>query len=42
MRGCEYLMNLPSPPTAIFSISDIIAIGAMNYALSKGYRIGMI
>ena len=40
MRGCEYLMNLPSPPTAIFSISDIIAIGAMNYALSKGYRIG--
>ena len=40
MRGCEYLMNLPSPPTAIFSISDMIAIGAMNYALSKGYRIG--
>lgn len=40
MRGCEYFMNLPQPPTAIFSISDLIAIGAMNYALSKGYRIG--
>lgn len=40
MTGCEYLMNLPSPPTAIFAISDMIAIGAMNYALSKGYRIG--
>lgn len=40
MRGCEYLMNLPTPPTAIFSISDIIAIGAMNYALAKGYNIG--
>ncbi len=40
MRGCEYLMSLPSPPTAVFCISDIIAIGAMNYALAKGYRIG--
>ena len=38
--GCRYLLNLESPPTAIFSISDMIAIGAMNYAISKGVNIG--
>lgn len=38
--GCRYLMELENPPTAIFSISDMIAIGAMNYALSKGINIG--
>lgn len=39
-KGCEYLMNLPEPPEAIFSISDMIAIGAMNYALKKKIDIG--
>ena len=39
-KGCEYLMNLPKPPEAIFSISDMIAIGAMNYALKKKIDIG--
>ena len=38
--GCKYLLGLPDPPTAIFSISDMIAIGAMNYAISKGIAIG--
>ena len=38
--GCEQLLSLPEPPTAIFSISDMIAIGAMNYAISNGYKIG--
>lgn len=38
--GCKYLLELPNPPTAIFSISDMIAIGAMNYAISKGINIG--
>ncbi len=38
--GCQYLLNLDNPPTAIFSISDMIAIGAMNYAISKGINIG--
>lgn len=38
--GCKYLLELPEPPTAIFSISDMIAIGAMNYAISKNIRIG--
>lgn len=39
-RGCEYLMNLDNPPDAIFSISDLLAIGAMNYALSHGIKVG--
>lgn len=38
--GCEQLLSLPEPPTAIFSISDMIAIGAMNYAISNGFQIG--
>ncbi len=38
--GCRYLLGLEKPPTAIFSISDMIAIGAMNYAISKGVVIG--
>ncbi|MBQ8613643.1 MAG: LacI family DNA-binding transcriptional regulator, partial [Ruminiclostridium sp.] len=32
-KGCEYLLSLDNPPDAIFSISDMIAIGAMNYAI---------
>lgn len=39
-KGCEYLLSLDNPPDAIFSISDMIAIGAMNYALSKNIDIG--
>ncbi len=39
-KGCEYLMGLENPPDAIFSISDMIAIGAMNYALSHNVKIG--
>lgn len=38
--GCRYLLCLENPPTAIFSISDMIAIGAMNHAISKGLNIG--
>lgn len=38
--GCKYLLDLENPPTAIFSISDMIAIGAMNYAISRGINIG--
>lgn len=39
-RGCEYLMSLDNPPDAIFSISDMIAIGAMNYAIPNNINIG--
>lgn len=40
VRGCEQLMKLKEPPDAIFSISDTIAIGAMNYAIENRIRIG--
>lgn len=40
MCGCERLMRLGEPPDAIFSISDMIAIGAMNYAIENGIKIG--
>ena len=39
-EGCRVLSELDEPPTAIFSISDMIAIGAMKYAMSKGLIIG--
>ncbi|MFA9380793.1 MAG: LacI family DNA-binding transcriptional regulator, partial [Acetanaerobacterium sp.] len=39
MRECEALMQLPEPPTAIFCISDGMAIGAMRKLSSMGYRI---
>lgn len=40
ITGCKYLLGLEDPPTAIFSVSDMIAMGAMNYAISKGINIG--
>ena len=39
-EGCRRLLELADPPTAIFSISDTIAIGAMKHAMSKGMDIG--
>ena len=39
-EGCRTLLALKDPPTAIFSISDMIAIGAMKYALAQGIAIG--
>lgn len=39
-EGCRRLLELENPPTAIFSISDMIAIGAMKHAMSKGLAIG--
>ena len=39
-EGCRRLLELEEPPTAIFSISDTIAIGAMKYAMSRGMAVG--
>ncbi len=39
-KGCEALMKLDNKPDAIFAISDTIAIGAMNHAISAGIDIG--
>ncbi|MFE5646574.1 LacI family DNA-binding transcriptional regulator [Rhodococcus sp. NPDC056516] len=33
------LLALPEPPTAVFCGNDVVAIGAVNAALSKGVRI---
>lgn len=38
--GCRYLLGLSDPPTAVFSVSDLIAIGAMSYAISQGIKVG--
>ena len=39
-RGFQELMSLAEPPDAIFAISDMIAIGAMNHAINAGVNIG--
>lgn len=39
-RACEEFLSLDIKPDAIFSISDIISLGAMNYAMQKGYTVG--
>lgn len=39
-EACEQLLSIKNPPTAIFSISDTISIGAMMYAIEKGYKVG--
>ena len=39
-EGCKKLLELDDPPTAVFSISDMIAIGAMKYAMSQGLTVG--
>ena len=39
-RACEEFLNLDKKPDAIFSISDIISLGAMNYAMQKGITVG--
>jgi len=38
-NACKELMNLPNPPTAIFAMSDLMAIGALDYALDRGYKV---
>jgi len=40
VRGCAYLLGLKHPPTAVFCISDYVAIGAANTAAALGKRIG--
>ncbi len=39
-RACEEFLSLDKKPDAIFSISDIISLGAMNCAMQKGYTVG--
>lgn len=40
ITSCEKLLAMENPPTAIFSISDTIALGAMTYAIRNRLVIG--
>ncbi len=39
-RACEEFLSLDRKPDAIFSISDIISLGAMTYANNHGFKVG--
>lgn len=39
-KAIEYFRTLPEPPTAIFCISDILAVGAVKQAISDGLEVG--
>ena len=39
-KGMEYFMSLENPPTAIFCISDMIALGASKRAMELGFIVG--
>ncbi len=38
-RAITSLLELPEPPTAVFAASDTLAIGALETALEKNYRV---
>ena len=38
--GFDYFRGLPSPPDAIFCVSDILAASVVKKALSEGYKVG--
>jgi LacI family transcriptional regulator len=39
LRATEELLALPTPPTAIFAINDMSAVGAMAAAHRRGLRV---
>lgn len=38
--GLRYFMQLDEPPTAVFAISDLLAVGAVKQAISYGMKVG--
>jgi len=36
----DYFLSLPEPPDAVFAISDILAVGAINRAVARGLIVG--
>lgn len=38
-RSMEHLLNLPEPPTAVFCLSDLLAVGALHAAQDRGIRV---
>jgi DNA-binding LacI/PurR family transcriptional regulator len=39
VKAIHALMTLPEPPTAVFCVSDILALGALRGAIDLGYRV---
>lgn len=39
VRAADELLSLPNPPTAIFGISDVIALGALRAAHNRGMSV---
>ena len=39
-KAFDYFMKLPDPPTAVFCISDLLAVGTIKRALTTGYKVG--
>ncbi len=39
-KALKYFMSLPEPPDAVFCISDLLAIGLINQALTQGIEVG--
>lgn len=37
--GVSVLLDMPTPPTAVFCANDLIALGAMETAQGRGYRV---
>ncbi|MCL2633832.1 MAG: LacI family DNA-binding transcriptional regulator [Oscillospiraceae bacterium] len=40
VKGSAYFLGLKFPPTAVFCISDTVAIGAMSAAMACGVKVG--
>ncbi len=40
IQACRGLMDLQKPPTALFAVSDSLAVGAVNFLLTHGRRVG--
>ncbi len=38
-RAAERLLALPAPPTAIFAVTDMAAVGALGHARRAGFRV---
>ena len=39
VKAVHALLSLPDPPTAVFCVSDILALGALRGAIDLGYRV---
>lgn len=38
-KACQQLLSLSDPPTAIFAMSDVMAVGAIHAAMDMGFKV---